>query len=280
MACTDIWTNVNNGTLFCAPTAAQRGEFVSCAVQRMCDNMKAAGAPCTGWDKILFELIAALGFESRVLLADCSNQVAPGGAGQPCAPGTPCCAQCQNPLQCANGTCCPPPPFPALGQQALPGCPCAQGLVRNPGTGTCCPQNQSVGSPCSPGCPCPAPMQCTNGQCCWPLDASLPIGLPHNDITKQVWNPKGTPGPLYLDFKGIAGGTTESHIPCTANGPCTGCPPGETCRKMVRALDWELSKIQSWVGASPEHVAELCSKPNGCVYACMCGSQSTGTPCP
>ena len=279
MSCNDIWAGVQDGSLFCAPTAAQRAEFISCAVQRMCNVMAANAKPCSSADTLLFQFVAALAFEGRVQQAACSNQPSPGAAGQPCAPGTPCCPQCQSSLQCSNGTCCAPPPYPSLGQQALAGCPCAQGLARDPATGACCPQSMTFGSPCTPQCPCPAPMQCVDGACCWPQGTSLPQGQPYNDLTKQVWNPKSPLQPLFLDFKAISGGTTEGHVPCSASGQCISCPAGESCRKMVRALDWELSKNEAWIGADPAHVAEKCSTPNGCVFACMCGKTTTGVAC-
>ena len=223
MSCNDIWAGVQNGSLFCAPSAAQRAEFISCAVERNCKVLAAKAKSCSVGEKLFFLAVAAIGFEARVQQAACVNQPAPGGSGQPCAPGTACCPQCQSPLLCSNGTCCAPPPFPGFDQQALPGCPCAPGLTRNGLTGACCPQPMTAGSPCTSRCPCPQPMTCVNGTCKPPCPSQPWVGSPCS---------KECPCPAPLECSGGICCNSSAN-PCDpfgpASGPCPKCTAGQKC---------------------------------------------------
>lgn len=148
MSCATIFARAQNGTLFCSPTAAERNEFIQCAVQRMCNvYQQMTTKQCKPVDTLFLGVIAALALEAKVNEAACQNQPPPGGFGQPCAPGTPCCPSCVAPFACN-------------------------------GSGTCCPNPMTAGSPCGPNCPCPAPMQCVNGACVAPCDQPMVEGSP------------------------------------------------------------------------------------------------------
>lgn len=194
MSCSSIWAGVQNGTLFCNPTPAERAEFIQCATQRICASYQAAsGVSCNSGDIFFFGLLAALGFQARVQQASCGNQPNPGSFGQPCAPGSPCCPQCLAPLACN-------------------------------GQGNCCPTPMVAGSPCSTSCPCPAPMQCVSGQCQMPCPNPMVEGSPCN---AQCPCPQGM-----VCKDGFC--CLQNGWPCdpfsASPAPCKQCPNGSSCQ--------------------------------------------------
>lgn len=283
MSCVDVMNAHKSGSLYCERGRSRQAEFIACFVSKACRTLQAKGIACTPQDILLFQTTAGIVYSISAEAASCANQPAPGAAGQPCAPGTACCPQCQGQLQCNKGTCCAPPPHPGFGQATPLGCPCATNLARNPGTGQCCPDPSTLGSPCSAGCPCPAPMQCLNGQCCL-VGYSIVKATPQDDSGKPIESSPGKlQAPQHLwayDMHGVSedikkalqGNIEGSAQPCGAYG-CAGCPNGEACYQMYRRLG-EPNKSESWSWAQGTVMDEKCADGQ-CEKACMCVPTTT-----